>query len=64
MKRRKLLQHLEKHGCVFIRGGGDHTKVGNPAKNLRSVVPRHREIPTSLAIDICKQLGVPAPNFR
>jgi hypothetical protein len=25
MKRRDLLRHLEKHGCEFLREGGNHT---------------------------------------
>ena len=25
MKRRDLLRHLEKHGCQFVREGGDHS---------------------------------------
>lgn len=29
MKRRDLLRHLEKHGCEFLREGGNHTIYGN-----------------------------------
>jgi len=25
MKRRKLLQHLQQHGCALLREGGNHS---------------------------------------
>ena len=35
MKRRDLLRHLEKHGCEFLREGGNHTiYVNRRAQNL------------------------------
>jgi len=59
MKREKLIRHLKKHGCEFLREGGDHTMYLNPANNRRTAVPRHREIRDLLANQICKQLDVP-----
>jgi predicted RNA binding protein YcfA (HicA-like mRNA interferase family) len=62
MKRRDLLRHLEKHGCRFVREGSDHSIWENPAKRLRTSVPRHREIPDFTAMRICKQLDIPPPS--
>jgi len=40
MKRRKLIQHLEAHGCQLYREGGRHTLYYNPAnKQVASVPP-------------------------
>lgn len=62
MRRQKLIQHLRAHGCVVVREGAKHTWVSNPAKRLRSLVPRHREINTHTAAGICKDLGIPPPR--
>ena len=59
MKRRKLLHHLEKHGCKFLREGGKHTVFYNPSNMKTSTVPRHAEIVDALAKKICKDLEVP-----
>lgn len=61
MKRRELLRHFLDEGCVLIREGGNHSWWGNPAKNKRSAVPRHSEIPDVLARKICKDLDIPNP---
>lgn len=61
MKRRDLLQHLTRHGCRFVREGGDHSIWENPANNRRTSIPRHREILDYTARKICKQLGVTEP---
>jgi predicted RNA binding protein YcfA (HicA-like mRNA interferase family) len=61
MKRADLVRHLERHGCVFVREGGNHTIYKNPANGSFSSVPRHREIKESLARKICDDLGVPRP---
>lgn len=61
MKRRDLLRHLEKHGCRLLREGGEHSIWENKEYNLRSAVPRHREVVNYTAIKICKQLRVPNP---
>ena len=44
MKRRELLRHLEKHGCEFLREGGNHTIYVNRRAQKSSSIPRHREI--------------------
>ena len=64
MKRRALLQHLEAHGCTFLREGGSHTVYEHHANQTRSTVPRHTEINADLARKICKDLGVPMPLGR
>jgi mRNA interferase HicA len=61
MKRRDLLRHLKAHGCRFLREGREHSYWENPAKRLKTSVPRHREIPDYTAASICKQLGIPTP---
>ena len=49
MKRLDLIRHLEAHGCVLLREGGEHTVYVNRAKAKTSTVPRHREINDFLA---------------
>jgi mRNA interferase HicA len=61
MKRRDLLQHSSKHGCRFVREGGEHSIWENPANGRRTSVPRHREIPEFTARRICRQLGISNP---
>lgn len=64
MKRRDLEKHLRKHGCVFDHHGGQHDIWLNPATNQRAPVERHREIPTVIVREICKQLSIPRPSRR
>jgi predicted RNA binding protein YcfA (HicA-like mRNA interferase family) len=64
VKRRALLRHLTSQGCVFVREGGAHTVVRNPANGLQSQVPRHREIKPTMAREICKQLGIILPTEK
>lgn len=59
MKLRDLIKHLEKHGCLFRREGGNHTVYKNPATGAMTSVPRHREIKENLAKKICDDLGIP-----
>ncbi len=59
MKRRKLVQHLEKHGCILVREGSNHTIYENPSNNHRVPIPRHNEIADTLAKKICQQLDIP-----
>jgi mRNA interferase HicA len=61
MKRRKLLQHLRQEGCLVLREGSRHTVIRNPANDRQSQVPRHREVDSTLARAICKQLRVSQP---
>ncbi len=61
MKRKDLIRHLEKNGCLFLREGSNHTIYVNRVKNEVSSVPRHREIDENLSKKICKDLGIPRP---
>jgi predicted RNA binding protein YcfA (HicA-like mRNA interferase family) len=61
MKRRDLLAHLRRHGCRFVREGGEHSIWENPANSQRTAVPRHREIIDYTARKICRQLEIPEP---
>jgi mRNA interferase HicA len=49
LKRRELERHLAAHGCEMLREGANHTIWHNPPSDLRTPVPRHREIPTGTA---------------
>jgi hypothetical protein len=62
MKRRSLLQYLGRRGCVIVREGRRHTIVKNRVTGAESQVPRHREIKSSTAKAICKDLGVDPPR--
>ncbi len=44
MKRIDLVRHLEQHGCVLFREGGNHAVYLNRATRKSTTVPRHREI--------------------
>ena len=61
MKRRDLIRHLEAHGCVLLREGGRHTLYVNRDKQKTSAVPRHQEIKTLVARQVCRDLRVPEP---
>jgi predicted RNA binding protein YcfA (HicA-like mRNA interferase family) len=61
MKRKDLLKHLEKHGCEFLREGGNHTLYVNKKAQKVSTIPRHREINELLAKKICKDLDIETP---
>jgi len=61
MKRRDLIRHLEKHGCEFLREGGNHTVYVNRAAKKTSTIPRHREIDENLTRKICRDLDIPQP---
>ena len=61
MKRRALVQHLEAHGCEFLREGGNHTVYVNRVAQKTSAIPRHREINEFLARKICRDLQVSEP---
>ena len=58
MKRRYLITHLEKNGCLFLREGKKHTVYTNPKTNRVSTIPRHTEINDFLAKKICKDLDI------
>jgi len=59
MKRTKLLQHLQQHGCVLKREGASHSIWRNPQTNEIQAIPRHSEIGEILARKICRKLSVP-----
>ena len=61
MKRSELVRHLEKHKCVFLEEGGEHTFYRNTATGRKASIPRHHEVNTFTARKICKDLGVPRP---
>ena len=61
MKRKKLLGHLEKCGCMLLREGANHSLYINREKMKISTVPRHIEINDYLAKKICKDLGIDVP---
>ena len=61
MKRRVLIAHLTRHGCRLVREGGAHSWWRNADGRRRTAVPRHREVGSNLAKEICEQLGVPPP---
>jgi len=56
MKRRELVQKIEKLGCVLIRHGGRHDWYQNPDTGACQPIPRHREINDQLANHILKKL--------
>jgi predicted RNA binding protein YcfA (HicA-like mRNA interferase family) len=58
MKRLKLIQYLESHGCHLLREGGNHSLYYNPGNNSISTIPRHVEIKKFIARKICKDLGI------
>jgi mRNA interferase HicA len=62
VNRRRLVRHLEQHGCYLEREGSSHSIFVNPANEQSSAVPRHREIETGMALKICKQLRIPRPT--
>lgn len=64
MKRKDLIRHLQRHGCVLFREGKKHTVFVNFTNNKTSTVPRHREINDFLARKICRDLGIEEPQNR
>jgi len=61
VKRVDLIRHLEQHGCVLFREGGNHSIYVNRRARKSSSVPRHREIDEFLARKICRDLEIPMP---
>ena len=64
MKRKDLIRHLIKNGCVFIREGAKHSVFFNPLLKKTSTVPRHNEIDNFLAKKICRDLGIELPKRK
>ena len=64
MRRKDLIKHLLKNGCVFIREGARHSVFFNPLIRKSSTVPRHTEIDNFLAKKICRDLGIAPPERK
>lgn len=64
MKRKDLIKHLLKNGCIFIREGAKHSVFFNPLIKRSSTVPRHTEIDNFLAKKICQDLGIKPPKRK
>jgi len=64
MKRRDLVKHLLKQGCIFVREGARHSVFFNPLEKRSSTVPRHTEINDFLAKKICRDLGIAPPKTK
>lgn len=64
MKRADLLKHLSKHGCSLIREGGKHSVFFNAQTGKTSTVPRHKEVNTFTAQQVCKDLGIEKPKKK
>ncbi|HEX7010969.1 MAG TPA: type II toxin-antitoxin system HicA family toxin [Phycisphaeraceae bacterium] len=64
MKRTKLLQHLQRHGCQLDREGTRHSLWVNPTTGAIQAIPRHREIKAGLARKICRDLSIPPPTEK
>ena len=64
MKRKDLIRHLLKEGCVFVREGAKHSVFFNPLLKKTSTVPRHTEIDNFLAKKICRDLGIVPPKKK
>ena len=61
MKRRDLIKHLQKEGCVLVREGGKYSVYQNPKSGTETPVTRHLEVADHAARKICKALGIEAP---
>jgi predicted RNA binding protein YcfA (HicA-like mRNA interferase family) len=61
MKRRKLIQHLERNGAAFKREGANHTIYYRPGTQLQTAIPRHPEIKPNLVKKICSDLDIEPP---
>lgn len=64
MKRKDLIRHLLKNGCIFIREGAKHSVFFNSLLRKTSTVPRHTEVDDFLAKKICRDLGIEPPRRK
>ncbi|MFH1575464.1 MAG: type II toxin-antitoxin system HicA family toxin [Candidatus Nealsonbacteria bacterium] len=64
MKRKDLIKHLRKNGCVFIREGAKHSVFFNSSIGKLSTIPRHTEVDNFLAKKICRDLGIESPEIK
>jgi mRNA interferase HicA len=58
MKRKTLLKHLRRYGCVLKREGRSHSLWMNPQTGEVEAIPRHVEISNKLVRKICRGLSV------
>ncbi|MBU3922848.1 type II toxin-antitoxin system HicA family toxin [Patescibacteria group bacterium] len=58
MKRKDLIKHLIKSGCIFVREGAKHSVFFNPLIRRISSISRHNEINSYLGKKICQDLGI------
>jgi len=61
MKRKELIKHLKKCGCLLLREGANHSVFINKSRKKVSTIPRHGEINDALARKICKDLEIDQP---
>lgn len=61
MKRRDVIKHLNDHGCILKREGGNHSVFLNTGNKKISALPRHNEINDFLVKKICKDLDIKMP---
>lgn len=61
MKRKDLIRHLNKQGCILVREGGKYSVFLNPKNNKEVPVTRHNEIADFAAKKICKELEIEMP---
>jgi predicted RNA binding protein YcfA (HicA-like mRNA interferase family) len=64
MKRKDLIKHLMKNGCILLREGAKHGVFFNSLTRRTSTVPRHNEINNFLAKKICRDLGIEEINKK
>jgi predicted RNA binding protein YcfA (HicA-like mRNA interferase family) len=64
MKRRDLISHLIKEGCVLHRESAKHSVFLNPENGRLATVPRHRDIEILLARKVCRQLDISFPKTK
>lgn len=62
MKISSFIKHLNKHNCLLIREGGNHSIFQNQQNSKISSVPRHKEIKNNLVRKICKDLEISVPK--
>ena len=64
MKRKDLIRHILKQGCIFVREGARHSVFFNPLLKKSSTIPRHAEIDSFLAKKICRDFGIEIPKRK
>ncbi len=58
MKRKELIEFLERNRCVLLRHGAKYDIYLNQANGKKQPVPRHSEIDDHLVRHIKKYLGL------